>query len=96
MPPEELALELLGLFVFAVFSGIVICARSSDPPKVFAITLAISCAVVIAIAIIGVACYALAWVWRNPTTISILVIGGLLMYGYLKSRSKVSAQGEKS
>jgi hypothetical protein len=95
MPPEELALELIGLFVFSLFSGIVISAQSSNPPKVFMICLAIDCIVVIAIALIGVACYVIAWGWRNPAVIGILAISGILVY--LKYRSgNILPQGEKS
>lgn len=93
MPPEEFALFLLGLIVVALSSSMLTSARSSDPQKVFVITSVISCAVVSAVAIIGVACYVIAWLWRNPAVVGILVIASFLIY--LKFRPDALLRGEK-
>jgi carbon starvation protein CstA len=94
MSPEEFVLWVIGLIVFALLSAVFVSAQSSDPPKVFAICLAIDCIVVVAAAVIGVACYAIAWAWRNPTVIVILVILGILAY-FKYGTSDILPEGEK-
>jgi len=95
MPLEEFALFLLGLIVVALSSSMFVSAQSSDPQKVFVITSVISFALVSVVAIIGAACYVIAWLWRNPmVSVGLLILVGLLIY--LESRrTNVLSQGEK-
>lgn len=91
MPFEEFVLYVLGLFAFAVFSGLMIGAQSSNPLKSMATLLASSVIIVVCVALIGLLCYAIAWAWRNPLIVIGMAICGFLAYRYFWVRPKCAS-----
>jgi hypothetical protein len=91
MEPAEFALMLLKVLALGFFIAVINSAGAENPLMAMLRLVLITAVIVVLVALVGVVCYVIAGLWRNPLVAVTMIVSGFLVYRYLWARRKCAS-----